>query len=49
MESVFALFALGPACLYAVGGLIVVVVFVKVLVDRLSNKEDDYYSKNIHE
>jgi hypothetical protein len=25
------------------------ILFVKALIDRLTNKEDDYYSKNIHQ
>jgi hypothetical protein len=49
MEGLFAICGLGPVCLYAIGGLIVLGVFIKVLVDRLNNEEDDYYSKNIHE
>lgn len=34
--------AVGYALLHAV-------LFVKAVVDRLSNKEDDHYSKNIHQ
>jgi hypothetical protein len=29
--------------------LIQCILFVKALVDRLTNKEDDHYSKNIHQ
>lgn len=47
--ELFALLGLGPVCLYGLGGLIVVALFVKVLADRLGNKEDDYYEKNIRE
>jgi hypothetical protein len=47
MESVFALCGLGPVCLYGIVGLVVAGLFIKVLVDRLNNKEDDYYSKNV--
>ncbi len=38
---------LAPLCLYGIGGLIVLGLFVKVLVDRINNKEDSYYEKNI--
>ena len=50
MEALFAfVFGIGPACLSAVFGIVAVVLFIKVLIDRLNNEEDDYYSKNIHE
>ena len=49
MEGIFAICGLGPVCLYGLLGVAAVAVFIKVLVDRLTNEEDDYYSKNIHE
>ncbi len=45
---------LGMIVAFPIGifGLVVIVgvglLFIKVLKERLSNKEDEYYSKNIH-
>ena len=50
MEALLAfVFGLGPACLAGIFGIVALGLFIKVLVDRLNNKEDDYYSRNIHE
>jgi hypothetical protein len=49
MEGIFALCGIGPVCLYGIVAIVGLAVFVKVLVDRLNNKEDDYYSKNVKE
>jgi hypothetical protein len=47
MEGILGICGLGPICIYALVAVVGVGVFIKVLVDRLSNKEDDYYSKNV--
>ena len=47
MEGIFAICGMAPLCVYGLLGVIALGVFVKVLVDRLSSKEDDYYSKNV--
>jgi len=45
--ALVALMAIASA-LFGIGwALLQVVLFFKVLLDRLSNKDDDYYSKNI--
>lgn len=46
-EGIFAICGLAPVCLYGLLGVAALGVFVKVLIDRLNNKEDDYYSKNV--
>ena len=47
MEGLLSICGLGPVCIYGLIGVVAVGVFIKVLVDRLNNKEDDYYSKNV--
>ncbi|MDH4139091.1 MAG: hypothetical protein OEV43_00800 [Coriobacteriia bacterium] len=49
MEGIFAICGIGPLCLYAFGALIVLGVFIKVLLDRVNNKEDSYYEKNVRQ
>ena len=49
MEGIFAICGLGPVCIYVILGIVAVGIFIKVLIDRLNNDEDNYYSKNIKE
>ena len=36
-----------PFIIYPIGIIVGVILFVKVLMDRLKNKEDDHYSKTV--
>jgi hypothetical protein len=47
VEVLLGVCGLLPFLLYGVGFIVAVVLFVKVLSDRLNNKEDDYYDKNV--
>jgi len=46
LEAIEEFYPEGLIILLIYGGLFVL--FIKVLRERLSNKEDDYYSKEIH-
>ena len=46
LEAIEKFYPEGLIILLIYGGLFVL--FIKVLRERLSNKEDDYYSKEIH-
>tara|TARA_Y100000780_G_scaffold224621_1_gene236194 strand:+ start:711 stop:914 length:204 start_codon:yes stop_codon:yes gene_type:complete len=46
LEAIEEFYPDGLIILLIYGGLFVL--FIKVLRERLSNKEDDYYSKEIH-
>ena len=46
LETIGEFYPDGLIILLIYGGLFVL--FIKVLRERLSNKEDDYYSKEIH-
>ena len=36
-----------PFIIYPIGFIVAIILFIKVLMDRLNNKEDDHYSKTV--